>query len=69
MGPLAPNILNDFTPSPATALHTPSLVDSCVDAIHFTFHKVCMQTMKKVGHQPACQAKWWMDCRDATLCL
>ena len=63
-------ILNDFTPPSSTALHTPSLVDSCVDAIHFAFHEVCSQTMKKVGRQPAQRVKWWTEeCHVASLNL
>ena len=64
------HILNDFTPSPTTALLNPDMVDSCVDAIHFAFHEACAQTMKKVGRQPARRARWWTeDCRAASLRL
>ena len=63
-------ILNDFTPSPNTLLLSPTHVDDCVDTIHMAFHEACLQTMKKVGAQPARQACWWTDeCRDASLAL
>ena len=63
-------ILNNFTPSSNISLLSPEHINNCVDAIHMAFHEACSQTMKKIGAQLECQARWWTDeCHNASLAL